>query len=110
MTSTERKWLERVREWRESGQSAEDFSVGRGFAANSLRQWSSLLRRRGLQEAPVVPTKIRFALVERDQAVTAPATITIELGDVRVRIPPGADASTVRSVLVALRSSDSGSR
>src|SRR5437868_760335 len=44
MTETEAKWTERVREWRASAQTAEQFAQGRGFEASTLRYWASRLR------------------------------------------------------------------
>ncbi|WP_420877282.1 IS66 family insertion sequence element accessory protein TnpA [Sorangium cellulosum] len=44
-SSTEEKWADRVRAWRESGESDEEFARSRGFAASTLRGWLSLLSR-----------------------------------------------------------------
>lgn len=103
MTTTEQKWIERVRVWRESGLSAREFSTGRDFAVSSLRQWSSRLRRRDeVRSRPGAPVRVRFARVEREP-LAATAVVTVEVGDARVSIPPGADVTTVRAVLGALR-------
>jgi hypothetical protein len=37
MTKTEVKWLERVRQWEESGQTAEEFAVGQNQEAPTAR-------------------------------------------------------------------------
>jgi len=37
MTKTDEKWLERVRQWKESGQTAEAFAVGQPFKASTLK-------------------------------------------------------------------------
>ncbi|WP_437842463.1 IS66 family insertion sequence element accessory protein TnpA [Sorangium sp. So ce1153] len=34
-------WSERVRAWRESGETAEEFARSPGFAASTLHGWSS---------------------------------------------------------------------
>ncbi|WP_437634659.1 IS66 family insertion sequence element accessory protein TnpA [Sorangium sp. So ce854] len=39
--ATEAMWSERVRAWRESGETAEEFARSRGFAASTLHGWSS---------------------------------------------------------------------
>ncbi|KYF72184.1 hypothetical protein BE17_21180 [Sorangium cellulosum] len=44
--ATEVMWSERVRAWRESGETAEEFARSRGFAASTLvttpsQKWSS---------------------------------------------------------------------
>jgi hypothetical protein len=37
MTETQEKWVERIREWRASGQTAREYAQGRGFEASTLR-------------------------------------------------------------------------
>jgi hypothetical protein len=36
MTKTDAKWLERIRHWKESGRTAEEFAVGQPFKASTL--------------------------------------------------------------------------
>ena len=103
MTSTERKWLKRVRAWRESGLPPAEFSAGREFAASSLQQWSYRLKRRGGERCRASATQIRVARVERSPVIGLPGLLTVEIGDARVTIPSGADRVTVCAVLGALR-------
>ena len=45
MTATERKWAERVQEWKASGATAEEYARGRDFTVSTLRWWSSQIGR-----------------------------------------------------------------
>jgi hypothetical protein len=53
---TEAKWVERVREWRASGLSAEDFAASKGCKASTLRWASSILRRAAKSPSPTTPS------------------------------------------------------
>lgn len=46
----------------------------------------------------------RSGTAEADAVVDAVAKIEIEFSDARVRVPPGADPTTLRNVIAALRS------
>jgi hypothetical protein len=45
MTKTDAKWLERIRQWKESGKTAEEFAVGQPFKASTLKWRAAELRR-----------------------------------------------------------------
>jgi hypothetical protein len=94
------EWEERVSEWRRSGVTAAEFCVGRGFAASTLRWYSSQL---GPLPAKKKQTPERFPMVHvaREGSVAAGA-IVIEWRGVRVHVPVGADESTVAAVVHAL--------
>jgi hypothetical protein len=121
MTATEAKWSERVREWRESGLTAREFSTARGFSAGGLRHWAHKLSRRQAgvttppatakpspspgrslatveKEAPMA-TGVRVLRVER-RAAEAP--LVIEVGAARMSVAAGADVALVRATLEAL--------
>src|SRR5579883_2797492 len=106
MADTRTLWRQRVAEWRASGQTAEAYSVGRGFAASSLRWWSSKLGREQVVEAPSGPV-VRFAQLLRSPSVDQEdGAIIVEMRDVgvRVTVAAGADGETVaRIVEVMLR-------
>jgi hypothetical protein len=101
MTPSEEKWAERVRLWRESGQTAREFSTGREFTAGGLRHWAYRLKNRGTaaEPAPAVEKPVRLARVER---VTSAAPLTVEIGPARLHICAGADAKTLRATIGAL--------
>jgi len=120
MTSSEAKWSERVRAWRESGESAQAFSADKGYAAASLKWWSSRLRRskRALPSTRSLalrsaPERIAMARVIRraepralSSAVVAP--LVVEISGVRVVVGAGFDAALLREVVTALRGLGAG--
>ncbi|WP_437912419.1 IS66 family insertion sequence element accessory protein TnpA [Sorangium sp. So ce302] len=93
--ATEVMWSERVRAWRERGETAEAFARSRGFAASTLHGWSSRLSR---TERP------RFLrLVPKAPAVTSSASeLVVEVGGARVRVAAGFDAALLADVVRAL--------
>lgn len=88
-------WAKRVAAWRESGQSADAFAAGRGFAGNTLRWWASALRRRDARLVRVVVAETPAA-PEREEA------IEIELHGARVRVRAGVDRATLATVIAVL--------
>jgi hypothetical protein len=97
-TATAVVWQERVAEWRASGETAEEFARGRGYAATTLRWWSSRLRR----ETLVPPGFVR--LVPRAALPAEPASaLVVEVGDARIRVTRGFDPALSARVVAALR-------
>jgi transposase-like protein len=95
-TTSEKKWTELIRQHQQSGLSVSVFCRDRGFSDQAFYYW----RKRLSVDAPV-----RFALVAAGAATTtdhAPIELLLASGD-RLRIPPGADAVTLRTVLNILR-------
>ena len=80
--------------WRASGQTADEYAAGRGFAGSTLRWWASRLGRRGPALVRVVPV----ATPARD------ATLELAVGDVRVLVCGGFDRVLLAEVLGVLRS------
>lgn len=94
-------WAERVSEWRASGKSAEVFAAGRGFAAATLRWWSSRLARDVGERTTT--SEVRLARVVRSPSAASSAPgVIIEMHGARVLVPIGVDADTLRTVLAAL--------
>ncbi len=96
--STRQKWTDLVRQHEQSGAAVKDFCHDRGVSEPSFYSW----RKRLSTSEPV-----RFALVDAGASVTnARSAWSVELilvsGD-RLRIPAGADAATLRTVLSVLR-------
>ncbi len=92
------EWAERIAAQRRSGKSVKQFCRERGLTEYSFYAW-----RKRLQEGGPV----RFALVERNarrQERTAEAVLerVLATGE-RLRIGPGVDITTLRTVLDALR-------
>lgn len=100
-------WARRVEAWRASGKRAEEFSRREGYAASTLRWWSSKLK----HELPAEP-EVRLARVVRTvTAVPAPAfalpvtaiAIDVTATGARVAVGPGADRETLAMVLDLVR-------
>ena len=93
------EWVQRVRAWRSSGQSAELFAEGKGYAPGTLKWWSYRLGAEA--EAP------RFLQVVRGEpkAPARPAVeveLLVEVGPARMRLGRGFDAALLREVVAAL--------
>jgi putative transposase len=91
-----KKWAELIGQQQQSGLSVSAFCRERGFSDQTFYNW----RKRLAGSEPV-----RFALVAADAAVAAgqlPIELFLVSGD-RVRIAPGTDAATLRTVLKVLR-------
>ena len=97
MSDTRTVWKQRVASWRASGESAERFSVGRGFAASTLKWWASQLRNAEAERAPVV----RVAQVLRPAERTSRHGAIVVEDDTRMRvtIEPGADREALELIL-----------
>ena len=99
------QWAERVREWRESGMTAEQFASGKGFSGKTLQWWSGELARRS-RETTRSKTKVAMARVVRPGELIAEriedTPIAIVVGDLRVAVGRGFDASVLRDVLRVL--------
>ena len=91
------QWRERIAEQQRSGTSIRQFCKERGLAEHSFYAW-----RRRLQRSEAV----RFAVVDRGLRQEATMDACVELilptGE-RLRIAGGVDATTLRTVLEALR-------
>ena len=95
-TTSEKKWTELIRQQQQSGLSVSVFCRDRGFSDQAFYYW----RKRLSDREPV-----RFALVAADAATTidhGPIEVLLASGD-RLRIAPGGDALTLRTVLNILR-------
>jgi len=90
------QWRERIAEQERSGVSVRQFCKEQGLPEHSFYGWRKRLRERGL---------VRFALVERGPTRTEPEVgleLVLASGE-RLRIGAGVDATTLRTVLEALR-------
>ena len=104
---TTSRWQQRVARWRASGETAEAFSAREGFAASTLRWWSSKL---GREKAAARPGSKSVGMVQLIRVPAAPpplssaGAVVVELLEARARITveAGVDAATLRTVLAAL--------
>jgi transposase len=101
MTETEAKWSERVREWRASGKTAEEFAEGRGFKGSTLRFWASTLRRTETGTGRGRKPGVRMVRVVARPAV-AEGSLEVAVGAARVTVRAGFDATLLRQLVEAL--------
>jgi transposase-like protein len=96
VSTREKRWAELIRQHGQSKLSVSAFCRQHGVSDQSFYNW----RKRLSGSEPV-----RFALVEAGAPVTkdsVPVELILASGD-RLRIAPGADAATLRTVLNVLR-------
>jgi hypothetical protein len=110
---TEQTWRERIREWRASGQTADEFARDKGYQGSTLRWWSARLGRADAAAAPrLVPVVARGpvvraadgSLVRATVAASSPASseVVVEVGVARVRVTRGFDDTLLARVVRAL--------
>jgi len=118
---TEAKWVERIREWRASGLSAEEFATSKGFKPSTLSWAASLLGRSSKSSAPPPPNSEPSHAEPRTQRRRAPARQTprflpvharpggataaemiVEIGLARIRVHRGFDVLLLGEVVRAL--------
>lgn len=108
---TREQWAERVRQWRASGKSAEDFTADKNYAASSLRWAAAQVK---AEQAPTTPARTssapaprapRFVRVRtrRSKPTTAEAEVVVEIGGAKIRVTRGADVALVGDVVRALQ-------
>jgi hypothetical protein len=112
-TSTASVWSERVEAWRASGERAEVFSRRAGYAASTLRWWSSKLKRElGTADPELAPTTPEVRLARVVRTVTPPVVagangtgavvIDVVHADVRITVEAGTPRETLMMVLEVL--------
>lgn len=97
--TTEAKWAARVKAWRESGQTADGFAAGKGFAAGTLRWWASELVRR---QRGVVPLARVVRVKSREEGEASVGAFAVEVSGARITVERGFDAELLRDVVTAL--------
>jgi hypothetical protein len=103
MTETQKKWSERVEEWKASGRTAKEFVEGRDFKASTLVYWASCLRS-GLARA--APGRERGPCVRMVRVVRTARrpekSIEVTVGSARIAVRAGFDEALLRQVVKAL--------
>jgi hypothetical protein len=110
MTKTDEKWLERIRLWKASGETAEAFAVGQPFKASTLKWRAAELRRAAegserYGKGHAVKGSIRLARVvsrARDGAPTQGGGVVVEVSGARISLSRGFDAELLTDVVRAL--------
>jgi len=87
-------WIERIRSWKSSGKSVEEFSTGQPYKPKTLTWWANQLRRE------LATPRIEMARVEVKPASSS--TIAIEVGGARVVVKRDFDEVLLRAVVRAL--------
>jgi len=112
MTKTDAKWLERVRQWQESGQTAEEFAIGQPFKASTLKWRAAELRRAAegggrYGKGQAVGGAVRLARVvpvprARDNASATSGGVVVEVSGARILLSRGFDAKLLTDLVRAL--------
>jgi len=106
MTSTEAKWADRVREWRASGKTAEEFAGAFDFEASTLRYWASRLKTGAERTASPVLAQVvrkRTHLASSRAAAESPSQeVEVVIGAARIIVRRGFDVDLLRQVAAAL--------
>ncbi len=112
---TREKWAERVREWRESGLTAETFTEGKDYKASSLRVAESQLKelntskspsRRGTRVATTVAKGSQapgFLPIRLGTARAVGPDVVVEVGGASIRVGRGSDLQLVGALVRALQ-------
>jgi hypothetical protein len=112
MTKTDARWLERIRQWKESGKTAEEFAVGQPFKASTLKWRAAELRRtegggKRYGKGSAVDGSVRFARVvsvprSRDKTAVPSGSVVVEVSGARISLSRGFDAALLVEVVRAL--------
>ena len=105
--ATRAQWLERVRAWRASGQSAAAFTRGQEFSAQSLERWAWKLNGEGEvlepKKAKRQPKEAPLQLVEViAEARGGSEPLTLRVGAVELVLGRGFDPHVLAEVLDVL--------
>lgn len=93
--TTAAEWAERVRAWRESGQSATVFAEGKGYSGKLLGWWGGELARREKR-------KPRVQLARLVRAAPSSAAVMVAVGAARIEVRVGFDRALLREVVEVL--------
>jgi len=108
MRTSAAKWDERIRAWRESGVSADDFAKSVGCRTKTLQWWASELDRRARGTRSAAP-KVAMASVQVVGRATTREVdgepISIVIGQARIAVRRGFDPALLREIVLALGSS-----
>jgi len=110
MTKTDEKWFERIRQWRESGKTAEEFTVGQPYKASTLKWRAAELQRRADGGKPygkggAEPDAVRLTRVVtrgRDSSSAGTGGLVVEVSGARIALSRGFDAGLLTDVVRAL--------
>ena len=102
MTPTAAKWSERVRDWRASGKTADEFAVGQNFEATTLRYWASRLKTEAASKPSTPMARVVRVRSSPASRVAAASELEVTIGCARIVVRRGFDAELLRQVAAAL--------
>lgn len=110
MTTTDEKWIERIRQWKESGKTADEFASGESYKASTLKWRAAGLRRSAEgggrnDEGRASSGSIRMARVTsrgRSDAGQGTDGVVVEVSGARIALARGFDAKLLAEVVRAL--------
>jgi hypothetical protein len=113
MTTTDEKWAERIRQWQESGKTAEEFAAGQPFKASTLKWRAAELRRsaqggerygKGRARGPGRPIRLARVVTRKSSARQQGAGpgLVVEMSGARIGLSRGFDAELLAEVVRAL--------
>jgi hypothetical protein len=115
---TREKWAERIREWRKSGLSAEEFTAGKDYAASSLRVRLSQFETQNAQktraesgseaplpsgEKPLTGASAAPRFVPVRLSSPSASEVVVEVAGARIRVSRAADLALVGDLVRALQ-------
>lgn len=107
-------WVARIKEWRASGQSVQEYAEGKGFEGSTLRWRAGQLRRNQLRAREGAPggapsvTLRQLVRTPTAQTTTRQAggnettRVVVQVGRAAFAVTPGFDAELVRSLVRCL--------
>lgn len=103
------EWVERIKEWKESGLRAEEFAKGKDFRAKTLVWWSSELKRRAKRVGATKskgrevtqPVKVARVVVA-PREVGSGSHLELRIGKVALSVQRGFDRELLAQVVSAL--------
>jgi hypothetical protein len=103
--ATRADWAERIKRWKNSGLTAAEFGEREGIAAKQLHWWSWHLGKQAVPSASEAPLRLLPVKVVASRDVHMPKATPLEIvlqNGHLVRVAPGFDPVTLRSVLSVL--------
>ena len=94
------EWRRLVDEWRRSQVSRRVFAAAYGIRPQTLSWWAWRLGSEATRPEAGSPAFVE--IVVADRVPTPRAEFVVEVGGVRVRVPPGFDAGELRRLVGAL--------
>ena len=91
------EWAQRVEACRKSGQKVSEWCTEQGIPVSTYYSWQRKVFRAVTAEPEVCFTEISARPAGRGTAAS------IESGELRIEIHPGADVETVRAIIQALK-------